>query len=227
MTPGPTWEVLVLAVPARLVLTALLATGGLLAATPAFAAGERPVAYINPDTGKPTENPGVATASDCDSPVQSDTMALGDEGTGTGNVHVDACLLAGGERTDVQAAFDVSGVGVVSACPDPDMEGPKTATKTSQRCVQGGFEAANSEYHVRVVSATAGVQTVTFCADPEGNGCADAEQRSQVRITWGAPTGAVAAGGSAPVEQGSTAVAALALLAALSVGGAVAVAGRR
>ena len=198
----------------------VLAAGlGLAGAAPAAAAGERPVAYVNPDTGKETENPGVPAGSECETPTQSDTMALGDEGTGKGNVHVDACLFDGGERVDVKAAFEVSGVGTVAACPDADKAGPKTATKSADRCLQDGFEEANSEYHVRVVSATAGIQTVRFCADPEGNGCSDAESVSTVRITWGAPQGAVAAGGSAPAGSGSALVALLAALAALGAAG--------
>lgn len=179
-----------------LLLIGALGAAVLLPATSASAVGERPVAYVNPDTGKKTENPGVTATSGCDAPVQDDTMALGDEATGAGNVHIDACLFQGQERVDVKAAFEVSGVGTVSACPDADKDGPKTATKSVSSCLQDGFEAENQEYHVRVVSATAGLQTVTFCADPEGNGCSDAEAVSTVRITWGAPRGGVAAGGS-------------------------------
>jgi hypothetical protein len=211
----------------RLAGAVAVAALGLVVAAPAHAAGERPVAYINPDTGKQTENPGVAAGSGCDNPVQSDTMALGDEATGAGNVHVDACLFNGSERVDVKAAFEVSGVGVVAACPDADMEGPKTATKTGNRCAQDGFEQANSEYHVRVVSATAGVQTVSFCADPEGNGCSDAEDVSRVRITWGAPQGGVAAGGSSPAPQQQGVLVGLVLAAAATAAAAGVVAGRR
>lgn len=174
---------------------ALLVAAPLLLAGPAYAAGERPSAYINPDTGKPTENPGVATSSECETPVQSDTMALGDETAGKGNVHIDACLFDGTTRVDTAAAFESSGVGIISACPDADMTGPKASNKSDTRCLHTGFESANSEYHVRVVSASAGIQTVRFCADPEGNGCTDATDVSTISITWGAPTGGVAAGG--------------------------------
>jgi hypothetical protein len=210
-------------------LAGLVAVGalGLVVTAPAHAAGERPVAYVNPDTGKETENPGVAAGSGCDNPVQSDTMALGDEASGAGNVHVDACLFDGTERVDTQAAFEVSGVGVIAGCPDADKEGPKTATKTGDRCVQGGFEQANLEYHVRVVSATAGVQTVTFCADPEGNGCGDAEDVSTVRITWGAPSGGVAAGGGSPAPGQQGVLAGLAVGAAVAAAAAGVAAGRR
>jgi hypothetical protein len=191
-----------------------------VAQQPATAAGERPVAYVNPDTGKATFNPNARSGSDCASPDQSDTQPLGDEADGTGNVHVDACLFDGSTKVDTQAAFEVSGVGKVTGCPDADMTGPKTATKTDTSCLHTGFEAANSEYHVRVTSATAGVQTVTFCADPEGDGCANAESTSVVRITWGAPTGGVAAGGTTTgLPSGPVAVALLALLGALGATG--------
>jgi hypothetical protein len=207
--------------------TALLLGGAaIVLAAPSYAAGERPAAYINPDTGKMTENPGVRAGSECETPDRSDTMALGDEASGTGNVHVDACLFQGSDRVDMKAAFEVTGVGVVSACPDADKAGPKTATKADTSCLQDGFEAANSEYHVRVVSATAGLQTVRFCADPEGNGCADAEAVSTVRITWGAPQGGVAAGGGSPASGGSTAVALLALVGAAAAVGTMRLANR-
>ena len=184
---------------ARLLVAAALALSPVLLVSPVSAqeSAPRPVAYINPDKGMPTENANVVASSECESPVQSDTQPLGNEGDGTGNVHVDACLFdASGTRVDTQAAFTVSGVGTISGCPDPDKEGPQTSTKMGNTCLLSNFEAANSEYHVRVVSATAGQQTVDFCADPEGNGCADAATTSTVRVTWGAPSGGVATGGS-------------------------------
>ena len=104
----------------RLAGALVLGAGLVLAAGPVWAAGERPVAYINPDTGKDTENPGVAASSECEAPVQADTAPLGGEATGTGNVHVDACLFDGSTRVDTKAAFEVSGVGTVAACPDAD-----------------------------------------------------------------------------------------------------------
>lgn len=184
----------------RLTRTAVLvlsASAALLGtAVPASAAGERPAAYINPDTGKPTENPGVRGSSECETPDTSDTAPLGDVASGKGNVHVDACLFKGTSRVDTSAAFDVSGVGGIFKCPDADMTGPKTSSTTDDSCRQSGYEDANKEYHVRLISATAGLQTVRFCADPEGNGCGDATRVSTVRIRWGAPSGSVAAGGS-------------------------------
>ncbi len=157
-----------------------------------------PVSYINPDTGAATANPDVDPASECATPDQSDTQTVGDEATGAGNVHNDACLLdAQGANVDAQVAFQSTGVGVISGCPDPDGAGPKTATNTANRtlCVQSGYETGGAngatgdeEYHVRLVSATPGTQTVTFCADPEGDGCANATATSVISVTWVAPT---------------------------------------
>ncbi len=214
--------------PARLLLAVALAAGPLLLlAAPASAAGERPAAYINPDKGMPTENPNVAATSECETPIQTDTQPLGTEADGKGNVHVDACLFdAANMRVDTRAAFTVSGVGVISGCPDPDKEGPQTSMKVGSSCVLSNFEAANSEYHVRVVSGTAGSQTVDFCADPEGDGCANAEQKSTVRITWGSPVGGVATGGR--TDGGSVPVAPMgvALAAFVAAGVALTVARR-
>ncbi len=207
------------------VLTA--AVGPVLVLAPAAsAAGERPSAYINPDKGMPTENPNVAASSECETPERSDSQPLGNEADGKGNVHIDACLFrANDDRVDTQAAFTVSGVGVISGCPDPDKEGPQTSKKTGNTCVLSNFEAANREYHVRVVSGTAGQQTVSFCADPEGDGCGNAESSSTVRVTWGAPTGGVATGGSSDPHL-PVAPAAIALVAFAAAGGVVAVAMR-
>ena len=198
----------------------------LLLAPAASAAGERPSAYVNPDKGMPTENPDVPASSECETPERSDTQPLGNEADGKGNVHVDACLFdASDMRVDTQAAFTVSGVGVISGCPDPDKEGPQTSKKSGDSCVLSNFEAANSEYHVRVVSGTAGQQTVSFCADPEGDGCSNADQVSTVRIAWGTPTGGVAAGGTSGTDL-PVAAAAAALVALAAAAGAVTVAVR-
>ena len=189
----------------------------------ALQAGPRPVSYINPDTGAATQNPDVEPGSNCATPDQTDTQTVGDEATGAGNVHNDACLLdALGANVDAQVAFQSTGVGVISACPDPDGAGPKTATNSAGRtlCVQSGFETGGAngavgdgEYHIRLVSATPGTQTVAFCADPEGDGCANAAATSAITVTWVAPpprpvsyvnpdTGAATA--NPDVEPGST-----------------------
>ncbi len=182
----------VAAAAASLLAGVALVAGG---AGPAAAqVAPTPASYINPDTGAPTENVDVDPASECETPDQADTRILGDEATGAGNVHNDACLFdAEGMDVDAQVAFEATGVGVISACPDPDGAGPKTATLSAdrQRCVQSGFEtggtngaAGDGEYHIRFVSATAGTQTVDFCADPEGNGCADAAATDTIVVTW-------------------------------------------
>ncbi|MDQ3043901.1 MAG: hypothetical protein M3R06_01940 [Chloroflexota bacterium] len=152
------------------------------------------VSYINPDTGSATENADVDPDSDCDNPDRTDTQMVSPAGTTTNNVHNDACLFSGGysygqQRFDGPVSWDSSGVGVISACPDPDGPGgPKTATNTGTRCTQTGFQttgmAGDTEYHIRLNSFVAGTQTVVFCYDPELNGCGDAQVKDQIVITW-------------------------------------------
>ena len=180
---------------ALLLGTAAISSGPVAAQEPAPA---DVVSYFNPDTGKPTENPDVEANSGCgdeagESPDQDDSQAVVTDPM-TDNVHTDGCIFDdGGARIDVQAAFEVSGVGTIFACPDPDgMDEPgmevddKTATLSNgdTLCVLSGYEDANDEYHVRTVSDVAGTQTVTMCADPEGNGCADADFTSVTTVTW-------------------------------------------
>ena len=180
-----------------------------------------PVPYINPDTDKPTANPDVDANSGCgddagESPDTADTQPVVTDPK-TDNVHTDGCIFdAAGTRTDVQAAYEVSGVGTISACPDPDgmdvagMEADdKSATLSNgdTLCVLSGYEDANEEYHVRTISNVAGTQTVTLCADPEGNGCADADATSATTVTWTADDGMPQGGvdtGLAQVNQPST-----------------------
>ncbi len=186
-----------------LLLTATICAGPPSAWSAAATPGHRslrprPVSYINPDTGAATANPDVDAASEFATPDQSDTQTVGDETTGAGNVHNDACLLdAQGANVDAQVPFQSVGVGVISGCPDPDGAGSETATNTANRtqCVQSGFETGGAngtdgdgKYHVRLVSATPGTQTVTFCADPEGDGCANATATSVISVTWVAAT---------------------------------------
>jgi hypothetical protein len=176
---------------------------GLTAAftAPAYAQEAAPadaVSYINPDTGKPTANPDVDPNSGCgdeagEAPDKDDTQAVVTDPM-TDNVHTDACVFDdAGERIDVQVAFQVSGVGSIFACPDPDgMDVPgmeaddKSATLSNgdTLCVLSGYEDANEEYHTRTVSDVAGTQTITFCADPEGNGCDDTDLTSVTTVTW-------------------------------------------
>ncbi len=185
-----------------------LLVGGLLGSAGAQTPSTGPVSYINPDKGMPTANPDVDQGSSCESPDQSDSQPVGEESSGSGNLHNDACLFdASGNDMDAQVAFESSGAGLIFGCPDPDGDGPKTANNTKNRtlCVLSGFEsggangaAGDGEYHARMVSGSAGIQTVTFCADPEGDGCGNSTARSSINITWTA-----AAAGSTRHHRGA------------------------
>lgn len=97
----------------------------------------RAVSYMNPDTGAATEDADVDRDSNCFSPDRYDSQRLSDSGTANRNVHNDAYLFEGdGDRygdagsdrkVDAPASYDSSGVGFISACPDPDNAGPKYA----------------------------------------------------------------------------------------------------
>ncbi len=171
----------------------------------------RAVSYINPDIGAATANPDVNANSSCFSPDQYDTQKLSPAGTTTNNVHNDACFFgrssgsyggwSGGSsgsdtKVDGIATFDSYGAGVISACPDPDNAGPKTATLIDRngdgrfdRCIQTGYQekgiAGDKEFHARLNNTTAaGTQTVVWCYDPEKNGCGDSYIKSTVRVNW-------------------------------------------
>ncbi|CAN5256708.1 hypothetical protein BH24CHL10_BH24CHL10_08030 [soil metagenome] len=153
------------------------------------AAAASAASYINPDTGAATENPDVDPASECETPDQSDTQEVSPAGETINNVHNDACLFdESGIDVDAQVSFESSGVGVISACPDPDGDGPKTATNDGTTCTMSGFQETGMpgdlEYHARLNSEEAGTQTVVFCADPEGNGCDDATISDTITIDW-------------------------------------------
>lgn len=151
-------------------------------------------AYIVPDTGKPTENSDVNSDSSCDTPDQVDVQATGDFDGNANNVHVDGCIYdADGGFLDTTVSFQTDGVGGIAACPDADGDGPKTATVSdpdndgiNEICTHTGYEDANQQYHVRVLSETVGAQTVTMCTDPETNGCDDADPAgvSAVEISY-------------------------------------------
>lgn len=203
--------------------SAALAVAG---ASPAGAQDPDPVpaSYINPDTGMPTQNSDVNPGSECETPDQTDTQAAGDEASGAGNVHNDACLFdAQGGDVDAQVAFQSDGVGVITACPDPDGGGPKTATNSPDRtlCVLSGFEeggangaAGDGEYHARITSASAGTQTVTFCADPEGDGCANAGATDAITVNWtNGPPATMPATGLSDSSLGLSAIAASCIVA--------------
>ncbi len=182
-----------------------LAVGGLLAvAAPSSAQSAEPAraaSYVNPDTGAASENPDVDPGSSCETPDQADMQPTGDPATGENNVHNDACLFdAAGNPVDVPAAFELIGPAQFSGCPDPDGDGPKTATNNGNQCLLGGFEADNTEYHARIVGTGAGIAQVTFCADPEGNGCADATVSDRIVLTF---QGAGQAATSGPAATGA------------------------
>lgn len=161
----------------------------------------RAVSYINPDIGAATANADVNANSSCSEPDQFDTQTLSPDGTTRNNVHNDACLFGGSDRSfgdeprfDGPATYESTGVGVISACPDPDGAGPKTATLSAdrKRCIQTGFQvkgvAGDGEFHARLNNTSAlggaGTQRVVWCYDPELNGCADARIKSTVSVNW-------------------------------------------
>ena len=168
----------------------------------------RASAYINPDTGAATENPNVNKDSECRNADRRDTQALSLPAMTDKNVHIDACLFKNKKRFDGPVTWRSRGVGVISACPDPDMvnaveNGPKTAYLDShgsgQQCHQSGYQdkgmAGYKEYHVRVNNSDEpGKQIVVFCYDaeqaagsgnqPENHGCRNEDIRSRVVIRW-------------------------------------------
>lgn len=161
----------------------------------------RAVSYINPDIGAATENrEGVNRNSSCFSPDQLDeTQKLSPAGTTANNVHNDACFFgwySGGDtlqaKIDGPATFESSGVGVISACPDPDGAGPAVAILSAdrKRCFQSNFQqnkgaAGDREFHARLNNTTTpGTQRVVWCYDPERNGCSDARVKSTVSVNW-------------------------------------------
>ena len=155
------------------------------------------VSYINPDTGAATANLDVNPASSCFNPDQFDTQKLSDS-TINRNVHNDACFInRDNMKVDGPASFVSTGVGTISACPDPDGAGPKVAVKSadSKRCFQSGYQdkfnadgsptAGNKEFHARMNnSTTTGRQTVVWCSDRNNNGCDDEWNKNTVRIDW-------------------------------------------
>lgn len=147
--------------------------------------------YINPDIGLATFNPDVASTSECVSPDANDTQRLSAPGSTANNVHNDACLVKKGKPFDTLVSYEISGVGSFNACPDPDGAGPKTGAVTNggKRCHLTGYQETgmdgDEEYHARINNTSEpGTSTVTFCADPENNGCGDAKAKQQVQVLW-------------------------------------------
>lgn len=165
---------------------------------------DRAVSYINPDTGGATANPDVNANSNCSSPDQIDVQSLSSAGTATNNVHNDACFFGAGSggygyrgygssvQVDGPATFESRGVGIISACPDPENAGPKVAILSADKksCFQSGYQekgtAGDKEFHARLNdTSTAGTQTVVWCYDPNRNGCSDESAlRSTIRVNW-------------------------------------------
>jgi len=147
--------------------------------------------YINPDTGLATFNPDVNANSECETPDQSDTQQLSNPGAVNNNVHNDACLFQKGQPVDTRVSFEIAGVGVFSACPDPDGAGPKTAAilNGGKRCNLSGYQSTgldgDEEYHARINNTDQPGETdVTFCADANNNGCADEKTKDLIEILW-------------------------------------------
>ena len=162
-------------------------------------APSRAVSYINPDTGAATANPDVDPNSSCFSPDRYDRQPLSDPGTANRNVHNDACFFgyrSGSRKLDAPATFESRGVGFISACPDPDGAGPKVAILSdsngdgrNDRCFQSGYQekgiAGDEEFHARMNnSTTVGRQSVTWCYDPDANGCSDEWVKDRITIDW-------------------------------------------
>lgn len=161
-------------------------------------APDRAVSYINPDVGAATANPDVNPNSSCFTPDQYDTQKLSPAGTTSNNVHNDACFFgrsdwngSNDEKVDGPASFESTGVGLISACPDPDNAGPKVAILSAdrKRCFQSGYQekgtAGDREFHARLNNTSEpGTQKVVWCHDPERNGCSDSRVRSTVSVTW-------------------------------------------
>jgi hypothetical protein len=159
--------------------------------------GVRAASYINRDTGAATENPDVDRGSSCTNPDHRDQQRLSDPGTANRNVHNDACFLDNrGQKVNGPASFQSSGVGFISACPDPDGTGPQYSRLSDTNgdgrndlCFQSSYQmtgaAGDLEFHARFNNtAMPGVQHVVWCADADANGCRDERVKDGIRINW-------------------------------------------
>ena len=164
--------------------------------------GLRARSYINPDIGAATANPDVDPGSSCGNPDRTDNQRLSDPGTANRNVHNDACFFesdgwsSGSRKVDAPATYESSGVGFISACPDPDGAGPKFALTRDRNgdgmidfCFQSGYQekgiAGDLEFHARLNNTTtAGTQTVVWCYDPDRDGCSDERAKDRIQIYW-------------------------------------------
>ena len=159
--------------------------------------GVRAASYINRDTGAATENPDVNRGSSCANPDQRDQQRLSDPGTANRNVHNDACFLDGrSQKVNGPASFQSSGVGFISACPDPDGTGPEYSRLSdtdrdgrNDLCFQSSYQmtgaAGDFEFHARLNNdSMPGTQYVVWCADGDANGCRDEKITDDITITW-------------------------------------------
>ena len=182
------------AAAASLIFTASTAAGAYERSGDSDRNGGKASSYINPDTGAATANPDVDPLSSCFNPDQYDMQRFSDPGTADRNVHNDACFLENGVKVDGPASFQSTGVGFISACPDPDGAGPKVAVLNAAKnlCFQSGYQqkgtAGDLEFHARLNNntATAGTQYVTWCSDADRDGCDDEWNKSTIRIDWSA-----------------------------------------
>ncbi len=160
--------------------------------------GVRAASYINPDNGMPTDNPDVEDDSSCAEPDQKDRQRLSDPGKTNRNVHNDACFLDGkGREKNGPASFQSSGVGSISACPDPDGPDGREYSKLSDTdgdgrmdlCFQSSYQqtgkAGDLEFHTRLNNdSQPGTQYVVWCADADRDGCGDERVKDDIRIQW-------------------------------------------
>lgn len=172
---------------------------------------KRAVSYINPDAGAATANPDVNSNSNCATPDRYDDQMRGAPGSTANNVHNDACFFksyysSGKTKSDIDApaTFDSFGVGVISACPDPDGAGPKFSRLSDRngdgrmdRCFQSGYQDQGTqgvadqpgdfEFHARMNNTTdmpAGQQKVVWGYDPDRDGLSDTDVKNAITINW-------------------------------------------
>ncbi|MCY7372119.1 MAG: hypothetical protein LH461_00215 [Spirochaetaceae bacterium] len=142
-------------------------------------------------------NPDVDPNSSCYNPDQRDDQRLSDPGTTNRNVHNDACFLDDrGNKINGPASFQSSGVGFISACPDPDGAGPEFSVLSDKNgdgrndlCFQAAYQtrgtAGDFEFHARLNNTSmTGSQYVVWCTDADRNGCRDEDVKDDIKIEW-------------------------------------------